>query len=53
MRAYADFLRATKRKGEAKRLEAYVREHRVNNQLKNLSAEGVVDVHTLMRQNSH
>jgi tetratricopeptide (TPR) repeat protein len=53
MGAYANFLRTTKRKGEAKKLDAYIREHREYCRQKNPSVEGVVDVHTLMKQNSH
>jgi len=50
MGAYADFLRATKRKGEAKKLEQYVRTQRENYRLQNPSIASVVDVRTLMRQ---
>lgn len=49
MGAYANFLRTTKRKGEAKKLDTYIREHRENYRMKNPSTEGVVDVHTLMK----
>jgi tetratricopeptide (TPR) repeat protein len=50
MGAYADFLRATKRKGEAKKVEEYVRTQRENYRLQNPSIASVVDVRTLMRQ---
>ncbi len=48
MGAYAEFLRMTKRKGEAKRLEAYIREHREKYRLQNPSAESIVDVRSLV-----
>jgi hypothetical protein len=50
MSAYADFLRTTKKKGEAKKLEAYIRERRDKNQLQNPSAGNVVDVSSLLRE---
>jgi hypothetical protein len=53
MSAYADFLRTTKKKGEAKKLEAYIREHREKNRLQNPSAGNVVDVSSLLRQRSY
>lgn len=52
MGAYADFLRATKRKREAKKLEAYIREHQENYREQNPSVGNVVDVSTLLRQSS-
>jgi tetratricopeptide (TPR) repeat protein len=48
--AYAALLRATKRKGEAKKLEAYVDQHRKRHQSENPTLVNVVDVHTLMKQ---
>jgi tetratricopeptide (TPR) repeat protein len=50
MSAYADFLRATKRKAEARKLEAYVREHREQYRLQNPTAGKVVDVSSLMKK---
>jgi tetratricopeptide (TPR) repeat protein len=53
MGAYADFLRTTKRKGEAKKLEAYIREQREKYRQQNPSVANVVDVSSLMRQRGH
>jgi tetratricopeptide (TPR) repeat protein len=49
MRAYADLLRATKRKGEAKKLEAYIDAQRQKYQAENPAAD-VVDVHSLIKK---
>jgi len=49
MGAYAALLRATKRKGEAKKLEAYVDAQRQKYQAENPTAANVVDVHSLMK----
>ncbi len=53
MGAYADFLRTKKRKGEAKKLEAYIREHREKYLQQNPSVANTVDVHSLLRQSGH
>jgi tetratricopeptide (TPR) repeat protein len=53
MSAYAALLRATRRKSEAKRLEAYVDEQRKTYHAENPAPANVVDVHSLMRQSSH
>jgi hypothetical protein len=53
MAAYANFLRTTKRKGEAKKLEAYIRDHREKYRLENPSVGNVVDVNSLMKQSRH
>jgi len=50
MGAYATVLRATKRKGEAKKLEAYIDEQRRKYKAENPAAANVVDVHSLMKQ---
>jgi tetratricopeptide (TPR) repeat protein len=50
MGAYATLLRATKRKGEAKKLEAYIQAQRQKYQAENPVAANVVDVHSLMKQ---
>jgi tetratricopeptide (TPR) repeat protein len=50
MSAYADFLRATKRKAEAKKLEAYVRERREKYRTQNPSIDNVVDISSLMKR---
>jgi len=52
MGAYADLLRATKRKGEAKKLEAYIDAQRQKYQAENPVEANVVDVHTLMKKSS-
>jgi tetratricopeptide (TPR) repeat protein len=53
MGAYAEFLRMTKRKGEAKKLEAYIREKKDNARLQYASFDNVVDVKSLMTQRGH
>jgi tetratricopeptide (TPR) repeat protein len=53
MGAYADFLRLAKRKGEAKKLEQYIREHQEKQRQQNPSAASIVDVRTLMRERAH
>jgi tetratricopeptide (TPR) repeat protein len=53
MGAYAEFLRMTKRKGEAKKLEAYIREKKDNSRQQNPSFDSVVDVKSLMNQRGH
>jgi tetratricopeptide (TPR) repeat protein len=53
MSAYADFLRTAKRKGEAKQLEAYVRERREKYRTENPAAANVVDVRSLMKERKH
>jgi tetratricopeptide (TPR) repeat protein len=53
MYAYALLLRATKRKGEAKKLEAYIEEHRKNYSAQNPTMTNVVDVHSLRIQGGH
>ncbi|MCU1338596.1 MAG: Tfp pilus assembly protein PilF [Bryobacterales bacterium] len=53
MDAYAAFLRATNRRGDAKKLEAYVREQREKYRLQNPAVANVVDVNSLMRRRSH
>ena len=50
MDAYANLLRATKRKGEAKKLEMHVREQREKYRRQNPAAASVVDVSSIMRQ---
>ena len=50
MAAYAALLRATKRKGEAKKLEAYIEAQRQKYQAENPEAANVVDVHSLMKK---
>jgi tetratricopeptide (TPR) repeat protein len=50
MGAYATVLRATKRKGEAKKLEAYIEQQREKYKAENPAAANVVDVHSLMKQ---
>jgi tetratricopeptide (TPR) repeat protein len=47
---YAALLRATKRKREAKKLEAYVDEHRRKHQAENPTLVNIVDIHALMKQ---
>jgi tetratricopeptide (TPR) repeat protein len=50
MDAYAAFLRSTKRKGEAKKLEAYIREQLAGHEIENPAMSNTVDVSALMRQ---
>lgn len=50
MGAYAVLLRATKRKGEAKKLEAFINAQREKHQAENPAVANVVDVHSLMKQ---
>jgi tetratricopeptide (TPR) repeat protein len=53
MSAYADYLRTAKRKGEAKQMEAYVREQREKYRTQNPTAANVVDVRSLMKERKH
>jgi hypothetical protein len=53
MGAYAVLLRATRRKREAKTLEAYIDEHRKRYHAENPALANVVDVHGLMKQSGH
>jgi hypothetical protein len=53
MIAYAGLLRATRRRSEAKRLEAYVGQRRKNYLAENPTVTNTVDVHSLMQQNGH
>jgi tetratricopeptide (TPR) repeat protein len=52
MEAYANLLRMTKRKGEAKKLEAYIREQRERYQLQNPAVANFVDISSI-RQRGH
>jgi len=51
--AYAALLRATRRKNEAKKLEAYIDEHSQKYSAENPELANVVDVHSLMKQSGH
>jgi tetratricopeptide (TPR) repeat protein len=53
MGAYAALLRATRRKSEAKKLEAYIDEHRKKYHADNPALANVIDVHSLMKQRGH
>jgi tetratricopeptide (TPR) repeat protein len=53
MGAYAEYLRLAKRKGEAKKLEQYIHEHKEKQRQQNPSAASIVDVRTLMRERGH
>jgi tetratricopeptide (TPR) repeat protein len=53
MGAYAALLRATRRKSEAKKLEAYIEEHRKKYNAENPAVANVVDVHSLMKHSGH
>jgi tetratricopeptide (TPR) repeat protein len=53
MGAYATLLRATRRKNEAKKLEAYIDEHRQKYRADNPALANAVDVHSLMKQRGH
>lgn len=50
MGAYADFLRSSKRKGEAKKIEAYVRNQKAKYKAQNPSIGQIVDVRSLRDQ---
>jgi hypothetical protein len=53
MQAYANFLRTAKRKSEAKKLEAYVREEREKYRLNNPWIGNVVDARSLVGTRAH